>query len=149
MFGIFRRRNAFNDSKKQQFAHGISLMLKVQMAYAPDCPIEDTHGNVNNKALGYIYGFIDSALRTIGQDMSDVSVGVPVTFQVLDELFPGRAEEYIQHLANNIGVDEEVTRGVMTGGQQYVDLMNKKIEIPMGLARYLVRDHPGIEQMEK
>ena len=70
--------------------------------------------------------------------MSDTSVGIPITFQVLKNLFPGREERYTQYLANNMGVDEVVTLGALTGGQQYIDFVKKKIEAPMGLARYIL-----------
>jgi len=138
MFGIFGRRNAFDDRKKQKFVDAVSGMLRVQLTVAGGCSIEDEKGSLNQKALCYIYGFIDGALRTIGQDMSDTSVGIPITFQVLKNLFPGREERYTQYLANNIGVDEVVTLGAMTGGQQYIDFVKKKIEAPMGLARYIL-----------
>lgn len=138
MFGIFGKRNAFDDRKKQNFVDAISYMLRVQIAVACGCSVEDTNGNINEKALGYIHGFIDGALRTIGQNMSDKAVGVPITFHVLKNLFPGREEKYTQYLINNMGVDEMVTLGAMTGGQEYIDFERKKIEAPMGLAGYIL-----------
>lgn len=138
MFSIFRRRKAFDNRKKQVFVDAISDMLRVQLAITGGSSIEDAKGNINRKAIGYIYGFIDGALRTIGQNMADESVGVPITFHVLKNLFPGREERYTQYLINHMGTDETVTLGAMTGGQEYLDFAKKKIAAPMGLARYIM-----------
>jgi hypothetical protein len=80
--------------------------------------------NLIRKAIGYIYGFADCALRNIGQDMGDASVGVPVIYQVLRRLFPDKAEKYVTFLIDNMR-DERVLLGMMTGGQQYADYFCK------------------------
>ena len=85
---FFRRREAFDDRKKQVFVDAISDMLRVQLTVTGGSSIEDTKGNINRKAIGYIYGFIDGALRTVGQNMGDESVGIPLTFHILKNLFP-------------------------------------------------------------
>lgn len=100
--------------------------------------IEDVAGNINPRALAYIYGFIDAALRTIGQDMSDESIGIPVTFHVLRRVFPGREEKYLTYLVDRMGTDQAVTLAAVTGGQQYIDFNNEKLPAPMGLARYIL-----------
>jgi hypothetical protein len=139
MFGLFMKRKSFGDDKKQKFAEAISDMLKIQLAVAKGYSIADGQGNVNVRALGYIYGFIDGALRTIGQDMSDLSIGVPVTFQVLSHLFGSQdASKYIQHLVDNVNSDPVMMSGIMSGGQQYIEFHNKKLSAPMGLARILL-----------
>ena len=58
-------------------------MLEVQLTVVGSAGIETADGQINRRAIGYIYGFVDGALRTIGQDMGDVSIGVPIVFQVL------------------------------------------------------------------
>ena len=137
MFGFFKKRAHFDDEKQQQFVEAIATMLEVQMVVSGSC-IENAVGTINPKALGYIYGFIDAALRTIGQDMSDNSIGIPVTFQILRRLFSGREEKYLAYLAERMGTDQVVTIAAMTGGQQYIDFHNKKVSGPMGLARYIL-----------
>lgn len=100
MFNFFRKRNAFDDEKKAKFVDAIASMLEVQMAFVPGQSVEDESGEVNPKAIGYIYGFIDAALQTIGQDMSDQNIGIPITFRVLGRLFPGREQKYLSFLAD-------------------------------------------------
>ena len=85
------------------------------------------------RALGYIYGFIDAALRTIGQDMADNAVGIPITFQVLRRLFPGSEHEYLEFLKENIGKDATIMAAVMYGGQQYIDFNNGKLARANGI----------------
>jgi hypothetical protein len=93
VFKLFRRRPKFDDTKKAQFIEAISGMLKVQTSVAAKRIPEDEDGHINRRAMGYIYGFIDAALRTIGRDMSDVRVSVPITYQVLERIFPGSGEK--------------------------------------------------------
>lgn len=105
--------------------------------------IKNSSGRINRKAIGYIYGFIDCALQTIGQDMSDASIGVPITYQVLRGLFPGDEGTFISFLSNNLG-DREVLTGMMEGGQQYADFARpEKQVVPMGLAKILLDDLDG------
>jgi hypothetical protein len=137
LFGFFRKRQGFDDRKKQEFVDAISTMFKVQLVVVGDS-IDDQAGNINPKALGYIYGFIDAALRTIGQDMGDESIGIPMTFQVLRQVFPGREEEYLGYLIEHMGHDQIVTAAAAVGGQQYLDFNNGKLAAPMGLARYVL-----------
>jgi hypothetical protein len=140
VFNLFRRKPRFDDSAKHAFVEAVSFALEIQKAGSGDRPIEDANGRINRKAIGYIYGFIDAGLASIGQDMSDVSVGVPLTWRVLRQLFPGQEERYTQFLIDHMGKDEAVTLGAMNGGQQYIDFVVKRqpdTGIPMGLARYL------------
>ena len=114
-------------------------MLKVQRSAAAKRIPEDADGHINRRAMGYIYGFIDAALSTTGQDMSDVRVSVPITYQVLERVFPGSGEKYVTFLSNNIGRDQAVTLGMTIGGQQYLDFCKSDSKgAPMGLARYLI-----------
>jgi hypothetical protein len=115
------------------------MMLKVQQVAATGYVIEDFSGNINRKAMGYIYGFIDGALQTIGQDMRDISIGIPITREVLERLFPGKADGYMSFLADHIGTDAELIEGVMSGGRQYIDFNKPNAKgAPMDLARYLL-----------
>jgi hypothetical protein len=137
MLGFFKRRRPLDDERKQQFIDAISAMLEAQMVAAGRRSLEES-GSIIPDALGYIYGFIDAALRTIGQDMRNTSVGVPITFQVLRGLSPGHEESYLHYLEARMGTDQRVTAAAMIGGQQYIDFNNGRIAAPMGLARYLV-----------
>ena len=139
MFNIFKRTSSFDDTAKQALVDALVEMLDAQRSIAPNSPIE-VGGHIKRKALGYIYGFIDAALTTLGQDMSDVSVGVPITFQVLRHLFPGREDEYLTFLRRNIAHDGVLLAGMMHGGQQYLDYMRPEMagSAPMGFARFLI-----------
>lgn len=139
MFGFFKKKQIFDDAKKVQFVDSISSTLEMQITVSGGCSIEDSDGNLNRKAIGYIYGFIDAALGSIGQDMSNVSVGIPITYHVLNRLFPGRGEDYIEYLRNNIGKDEVLMFGTMTGGQQYTDSIKPGHKgVPMKFGIFLV-----------
>jgi len=138
LFGLFRKRRTFDDQKQEQFVAAISIILQVQLTTVANHGVEDDLGNINPKALGYIYGFIDGALRTIGQDMSNESIGIPITFHVLKRVFPGREENYLAYVIERVWHDRNVTMAAMTGGQQYLDFNNGKLAAPMGLARYIL-----------
>ena len=132
----------FDDSKKAEFVAAIAGILRVQRAAAGGRCIEDERGNINRRALGYIYGFIDAALRPLGQDMADISIGVPIACNVLEQLFPepGKAKRSITFLIDHLGRDAMVNQGVMKGGQQWLDFNKPGTKgAPMGFARYLIQ----------
>jgi hypothetical protein len=149
MLNPFRRKPRFDDAAKETLIKALSGMLELQKAAASSHPIEDASGQINRKALGYVYGFVDSALITLGQDTTDAAVGVPITWQVLRHLFPGREERYVEFLATNMGNDEAVTLGAMKGGQQYIDFVAKRRNdggVAMGFARYLIEGDARAER---
>jgi hypothetical protein len=76
---------------------------------------------LKRKALGYVYGYIDAALRTKGHDMADMSIGVPITFQVIRRLWPDHVNECMDFLAKNLRSDALMSAGIMHGGQQFLD----------------------------
>lgn len=137
--GVFDwfRRNKFDDAAKDRLADSIGNVLSIQVAAAGrDTP--DLASPRGAKALGYVYGFVDAGLRVIGQDMSDMSVGVPLTYQVLRRVFPGFEQRYLDYIVQSIKSDHNMMAGVMLGGQQYLDWLNGKLHAPMGLARCLI-----------
>lgn len=138
VFGFFRRRRSFDDHDNDRFVDAISTMLEAQLIPVGGRTVEDSTGNINPKALGYIYGFIDAALRTIGQDMADESIGIPISFQILARVFPGREEKYLEYLIERMGNDQIVTMAAITGGQQYMDFNNATLAAPTGLARFIL-----------
>jgi hypothetical protein len=132
---VFKKPPAFGDQQKEQFIAAISVMLEAQVAAAGTSEVSEP---LELRALGYVYGFIDAALRTIDQDMADNTVGIPITFQVLRRLFPGYEHEYLEFLKENIGKDATIMAAAMYGGQQYIDFNNGKLAAPMGLAKTLI-----------
>ncbi|MCE5267165.1 MAG: hypothetical protein LLG00_04710 [Planctomycetaceae bacterium] len=133
-----KRRRSLDDINSADFVDSIANVLRFQMIPAAGHSIESANGTLNGKALGYVYGFIDAALHSVGRDMSDVSVGIPISFQVLRHVFPGREDKYLSFLVDHVGVDEAVMLGVMRGGQEYLDFMAGKLPSPMGLAKYVL-----------
>ena len=65
-----------------------------------DRSAENAEGKVTARAPGYIYGFIDAARRGIEHDMSDKSIGIPITFHALRRILPGREERNAQYLVD-------------------------------------------------
>lgn len=111
MFRLFKRLRKFDDTASAEFVEAVASMLEIQKIVAGNHRIESEGGRLNHKAIGYVYGFIDAALRTIGQDMSNAAVGIPITYQVLRRLFPGCEDRYVQFLADQMGKNEAVTLG--------------------------------------
>ena len=140
----FKARGPFDDAAKSQFVEVIADVLKFQKWVAGDASTEDENGQPKRKALGYVYGFVDAALRARGQDMSNPLVGVPVTFQVLRKLWPDRATDYTTFLRENIHSDNLMMIGIMHGGQQYLDYRKPEASGgPMGLARFMIEGDNG------
>jgi hypothetical protein len=112
---------------------------------AGNASIKDGQGNLKRKALGYVYGFTDAALRVRGYDMADVSVGVPITFQIIRRLWPDHVNECMDYLINNISKDALLMAGIMRGGQQFVDFSRKPDGpgVPTGLGIFLLEGDKG------
>ncbi len=136
-FSRFRRKKKIDDAAINDLAYNIAAMLNVQVAMAGDRNF-DLATPQGTKALGYVYGFIDAALRFRGQDMADLSIGIPVTYQVLRKVFPGYEKKYLEFMLQSIQNDPNMRTGIMTGGQEYFDWINKKLNAPIGLGRYLI-----------
>jgi hypothetical protein len=134
MFGIFKKKSRVDDDVKAKLEYAITTLLSIQLLILPDPSIEYSNGNINRKALGYIYGYVDAFLRLRGYDMADADIGVPITFHVLRKLFPAHnATKYVEFLMNNLQ-DEIVTLGCMHGGQQCLDYSKPNSKgAPMGL----------------
>src|ERR1041384_6558292 len=92
MFGLFTKKGPSKDEKLEALVRLVSSMLEMQTVPIGNRSIVNDRGEVNRKAAGYIYGFIDAALRSVRLDMSDTSIGIPVTVHVLRHLFPEHAE---------------------------------------------------------
>jgi hypothetical protein len=136
---FLKRKRQFDDAAKLELAGILAQVLKAQMTVAAGISIEDEHGSPKRKALGYVYGFIDAALRVRGQDMADLSIGVPVTYQVIRALWPENVNKYMDFLVKNINSDALMITGVMHGGQQYLDYRKAGTAgVPMGLARFII-----------
>ena len=131
------RKKVFTDDQKIKFVENVSAMLELQMMPATSKSIIDDYGNIKAKALGYAYGWTDAALRSVGQDMSDMSISIPILFNILYRLFPNKAELCMQHLIDNIETDQTVLLGTVAGGTQFNEMRNGKRRTPMGFGMLL------------
>ena len=145
---MFFKKKILTDTQKLSLIDAVSDMLAIQLdavrtmierkMVTCKSSIEDVHGRINRRAIGYIYGFIDSALQSSGQDMSDPSVGVATIYHVMRRLFPGREDTYTQFLIKNAR-DKSVMAGMMAGGQQFAEYSKPRHKgAPMGLARFII-----------
>ena len=101
---------------------------------------QSQQGGPKRKAIGYVYGYIDGVLRTKGWDMADTQLGVPITYQVIRRLWPGKEAEYTSFLADRLQ-DPQVVIGMMLGGQQYIEYSKPgAASAPMGLARFIIEE---------
>lgn len=133
-------RDKMTDEQKLAFADRIAEMLKAQLVIVGDKSIQSQAGEPKRKAIGYVYGYIDAVLRTKGWDMADSHVGVPITFQVIRRLWPGKEAEYTAFLADRLQ-DPLVVAGMMHGGQQYIDFSKPShAGAPVGLARFILEE---------
>jgi hypothetical protein len=95
-------KSAMTDEQKFALANSISELLKLQLMVVDNNSIQSPAGGPKRKAIGYVYGYIDAVLRTKGWDMADTDVGVPITYQVIRRLWPGKEAEYMSFLAEKI-----------------------------------------------
>lgn len=136
---LFGRKSKFDDAAKSQFATAIASLLELQTTVAAGASIKDERGRPKRKAIGYVYGYVDAALRVKGHDMADMSIGVPITFQVIRKLWPEHVNDCMDFLAKNIASDALINVGVMHGGQQFLDYSKPGASgAPMGLARFMI-----------
>jgi len=138
---VLGAKNPFSNSEKSELADRLALLLSVQLLPSPTPPSEGTKievkkGRINRKAIGYIYGFVDSGLQCREQNITDIDVGLPILFHVLRTLFPGREQAYVDFLMHHME-DEIVVLGMMVGGQEYYDFLHSNGS-PMGLARLIL-----------
>jgi hypothetical protein len=137
-FSLFKKKQTSEKDKRAVLVESISEMLQMQKTVSGEISIMDSSGRLNRKAMGYIYGFTDAALQSIGQDIRDVSIGMPTIFGVFCSLYPGKELEYTDYLLDNVGNDEVVMIGVVAGGQQYSDLISGCKTSPMQFGLYLL-----------
>lgn len=98
--------------------------------------IERTKGDINQKAIGYVYGFIDSALQCRDEDITNIDVGLPILYHVIRKLFPGNEQGYIDFLMSHME-DELTVLEMMAGGQEYREFLIEK-RSPFGLFKLIL-----------
>jgi len=138
LFRLFKKKPKYGSESRVKLVESVAKMLEMQRTVSGNKPIVNSAGRPNRKAMGYIYGFVDAALDSIGQDISDISIGMPTVFGVFCYLYPGKELEYTDYLLDHVGKDETVMTGVASGGQQYTDLISGRKSSPMQFGLFLL-----------
>lgn len=131
----------YTASDKFEFADSVALLLSVQLVMPPAragavSRIEIEKGSINRIAIGYIYGFIDAALKCRNQDIADYDVGLPTLRRILQKLFPRHSQAYLDFLLNRLG-DEHVVQGMHSGMRDYKEYFRSSAT-PFGLTQILL-----------
>ena len=119
-------------SKEQQFRKVGDIaagLLKVQRSFIDKDKfvIADKVGNVNGKALGYVFGMLDALLQCADLDIRDIE-GEVALHSVIARMFPAQAVNvgtYFSRL-KNIESELEITNGIMLGRKQATDWLRHK-----------------------
>jgi hypothetical protein len=137
---LFGKKNRLDDAAKLRIAEAIALQLIVQKKTAgTNATIDDSNGHPKHRALGYVYGYIEAALRANGHDMADTAIGAPITYHVLRRLWPDRVNDCMRVLLGNLRTDQQMVAAIMHGGQQCLDYRKPGVtDEPMGLALFLI-----------
>lgn len=124
--------------KYRKARSSIVKILSVSRAPSGFTAIEDDRGETNKRALGYVYGCTDSALQ-VRELTIEGELGLSTLVEVFEALWPGKGVSYSK-LSLKYLVDEEdpeFMRGVMSGGQEYVEFVRDK-KAPFGLSKALL-----------
>lgn len=133
----FRSTLKLDDDTRIHLENRISNLLHAQLAILSDPVIQDISGDLNRKAIGYVYGFAKGYFSA-GCELEDFCICVQVTAQVLEHLF-GRfkKEMYARFLEDNL-TDPIVLSGILTGDREVQDYLNNSNAMPVGLARFIL-----------
>ena len=131
-------------SQKSETANGLALLISIQLIFPVDCEItqiEVKKGEINRKAIGYIYGFIDCALQHRQENITNIDVGLPILYHVFRKVFPGHEQTYIDFLMAQME-DEVTVLGMLAGGQEYSEFLREG-KPPFGLSTLILGNCPS------
>jgi hypothetical protein len=137
-FKVFKKKQKYGSGTRIALVENVAGMLEIQKTVSGNSPIEDSNGRPNRKAMGYIYGFTNAALISIGQNMSDIYIGMPAIYGVFCALYPGKEAQYTDFLFDHIGKDATVMAGALVGRQQYSDYISGHKSSPMQFGTFLL-----------
>lgn len=132
---LFRRKEA---KHREAYTHIYNMALHVigaQFTISGGRAIEDVNGNLNKKALGYIYGFVDAALQSRALTI-DNEYGSSVLVGIYNQLWPGEGGNYYKYVIDHIP-EAELIGGIAYGGQEFCDWQNDN-HPPGGLLMSLI-----------
>jgi hypothetical protein len=137
---FFSKRKTLDDAAKFALAEDIATQLIIQTKTAgPRATIDDSDGHPKRGPLGYVYGYIEAALRTHGHNAADTSIGAPITYHVLRRLWPDRVNDCMRLLFNNLNTDQQMMAAIRYGEKQCLDYRRQGVsDVPTGLAHLLI-----------
>ena len=104
-------------------------LLKVQRSFIDKdrFVITDKMGNVNGKALGYVFGMLDALLQCVNLDIRDIE-GEAALRSVIARMFPAEVLNVGTYFGRlkNIQSELEITNGIMLGRKQATDWLRHK-----------------------
>ena len=119
-------------SKEQRFRKigDIAVgLLKVQRSFIDKDKfvIADKAGNVNGKALGYVFGMLDALLQYAALDIRDIA-GEAALHSVIARMFPAEVVNVGTYFGRlkNVESELEITNGIMLGRKQATDWLRHK-----------------------
>lgn len=132
-FGRNRAEFAMSDlSTEQRFRKVADIafgLLKVQRAFIGKDKfiITDKAGNVNGKALGYVFGMLDALLQRANLNIRDIE-GEAALHSVIARMFPAEVVNVSTYFGRlkNIESELEITNGIMLGRRQATDWLRHK-----------------------
>jgi hypothetical protein len=120
-----------------QLQNRIANLLRAQIAVLTDPVIQDISGDLNRKAVGYVYGYVSGYLRTEFH-LEHMDTWIRIASKVLQDLFGGyKREEYARFLMHNLN-ERLVTTGMVAGDREVQDYLNNRNATPIGLARFIL-----------
>src|SRR6266478_1301704 len=87
MLGMLWGAPNLDDRTKARLKNRIANLLHDQLSILPDAAIEDSSGDLNRKAVGYVYSYLNAYLKA-SHDLEPSYVCVAITSEVLAILFP-------------------------------------------------------------
>jgi hypothetical protein len=94
--------------------------------------LTDDAGNVNGKALGYIYGVLDAFSQWAKLDIRDAE-GEAAVYSLIARIFPaevGKVGTYLDYLKNTQN-EPEIMNGVMLGGRDLTNWLRHKTPLTL------------------
>jgi hypothetical protein len=133
-------RKPMDDEQKASIASKLAILLEAQLSLSGSKTPDSKNGGPKPKVLGYVYGYIDAALRTDGWE-TDLDICVPIAFQVFRHLWPDKEREYVEFLTDHLD-DPVVVAACATGGEE--QLNSTKLQtgsnVSWSLVRYVLAD---------
>jgi hypothetical protein len=137
---FFRTKKTLDNAVKLGLAEAIAAQLMLQKNTAgAHSDIDDRNGHPKLRVLGYVYGYIDAALRTDDHNIADTSIGGPIIYHVLRRLWPDRVNDCMRALLAKLRTDQQMMAAIKLGGQQCLELRKPGVsDVPLDLARFLI-----------